>query len=73
MKFLTLHTNLSRSLRLTGSHVVFTEKAGRPTTKYAADIGVGEVLYHQASGQRAAVTKVKQQHDMHTCCTCWSV
>merc|ERR1711936_1181784 len=50
LEFLTLHTNLSRSLRLTGSHVVFTEKAGRPTTKYAADIGVGEVLYHQASG-----------------------
>merc|ERR1711936_923420 len=61
LEFLTLHTNLSRSLRLTGSHVVFTEKAGRPTTKYAADIGVGEVLYHQASGQRAAVTKISSE------------
>merc|ERR1711936_369462 len=53
LEFLTLHTNLSRSLRLTGSHVVFT--------KNAADIGVGEVLYHQASGQRAAVTKISSE------------
>ena len=58
--FLYLHTNLSSSVGLTASHVIFTYSRSEATviTKYARDLAVGDILIHEDTGNKAEITKI---------------
>lgn len=58
--FLKIRTNLSSSLSITGSHLIFTnsnEEEGY-APKFARDIHIGENLFHEETGNKAEILQI---------------
>ena len=60
--FLTLHTNMSSEITLTGSHVIFIQASngGKQMSKYARDIVLGDVLINEETGTKAYVVDISE-------------
>ena len=61
--FTRIHTNQSSSLSLTGSHVIFTDPGKEESyeTKFTRDLEVGDILVHEASGNKAEIIKIQNE------------
>ena len=57
--FVRIFTNQSSSLSLTGSHVIFRHsgKHGRQEPIFTRDLNVGDIIVHEASGNKAKISQ----------------
>ena len=61
-EFLKIDTNLTSSISLTSSHVIFTwtDEEQRVTEKYSEHIKLKDIIIHEESGQKGEVIRISK-------------